>query len=80
MNAPRAVAVSLVVAGLSFGAVACSSSDTGSEGAVTNLDEVGPELARLRLEVEHLREEVRALREKIATPPTTTTTTTRPPG
>jgi outer membrane murein-binding lipoprotein Lpp len=76
------LAGSLVV-GLGLGAAACSS-EQDSSGATTNLDEVGPDLARLRQEVQQLRAEVRALREQLATvtnPATVlplVTTTTQP--
>jgi len=73
MSARRAAAVIVVCAGLGLGGAACSSSDTGNDGAVTNLDELGPDVAQLRLEVQQLREEVRALREELATVTTTTT-------
>lgn len=69
---------------------ACSDSKDDS-GATTNLDEVGPQIAKLRLEVQQLRQEVRSLREEVAllTPVTdpgtgapldTTTTTALPVG
>jgi hypothetical protein len=55
----------LLALALATGGVACSQSKDDS-GAVTNLDDVGPQLAKLRLEVESLRQEVRALREQLA--------------
>lgn len=75
MSARRAVAAIVMCASLGLGAAGCSSTDTGNDGAVTNLDELGPDVAQLRLEVQQLREEVRSLREELAT---VTTTTTQP--
>lgn len=67
MSTRRDIAVALVTCTLAVGGVACSSSsEKESSGATTNLDELGPELAKLRLEVQQLREEVRVLREEIA--------------
>jgi hypothetical protein len=55
----------LALAGLAaLGVAACSSSDDDS-GATTNLEEVGPDLAKLRLEVSQLRAEVRTLQETV---------------
>ena len=61
----RAIAGVLLALALATGGVASSQSKDDS-GAVTNLDDVGPQLAKLRLEVESLRQEVRALREQLA--------------
>lgn len=89
MSIRRAVAVSCCVAALGLGGAACSDSKDDS-GATTNLDEVGPQIAKLRLEVQELRQEVMSLREEVAlvtpvTDPDTglsleTTTTTAPAG
>jgi hypothetical protein len=57
-------AISCVVALLLTG-VSCSESKDSS-GATTNLEEVGPQISKLRLEVQQLRQEVRTLREQIA--------------
>jgi outer membrane murein-binding lipoprotein Lpp len=80
MTLRRALAGAVLAALLMTGAAACSSSNDDS-GAVTNLDDVGPQLAKLRLEVESLREEVRALREQVAVldPSSVTTTSTTTP-
>lgn len=64
MSTRRSVTAGVLAACLVLGGAACSSSDDDS-GATTNLDDVGPDLAKLRLEVQHLREEVRALREEV---------------
>ncbi|MCJ7438344.1 MAG: hypothetical protein MUP97_11370 [Acidimicrobiia bacterium] len=62
---------------LATGGAACSQSKDDS-GAVTNLDDVGPQLAKLRVEVDRLRQEVRALRAALAIiDPTATTSTTQ---
>ena len=75
----RAIAGVLLALTLATGGVACSQSKDDS-GAVTNLDDVGPQLAKLRLEVESLRQEVRALREQLAVPgPTAGLTTSTTP-
>lgn len=67
MNVRRGIAAALLTCTLALGGVACSSSsEKESSGATTNLDELGPEVAKLRLEVQQLREEVRVLREEIA--------------
>ncbi len=50
---------------LALTGAACAQSDDDS-GAVTKLDELGPQVAKLRLEVSQLRKEVRALREELA--------------
>lgn len=72
----RAIAGTLLTIALVMGSAACSESKDDS-GAVTNLDDVGPQIAKLRLEVETLRQEVRALREQLAVlDPTAATTTT----
>jgi hypothetical protein len=81
------------VAALGVAGAACGDTKDDS-GARTNLDEVGPQIAKLRLEVHQLRQEVMRLREEVAlvtpvTDPetgltaettTTTTTTTAPAG
>jgi outer membrane murein-binding lipoprotein Lpp len=67
------VGATAVAMTLGLGVAACSESRDDS-GAVTELDEVGPQLAKLRAEVDALRQEVRALREQLATTGTTTTT------
>jgi len=89
VNARRVFAVGCCVAALGLGGAACSDSKDDS-GATTNLDEVGPQIAKLRLEVQELRQEVKHLREEVAlvtpvTDPDTglsleTTTTTAPAG
>jgi hypothetical protein len=82
----RVVAVTCCLAAVGLGAAACSDSKDSS-GATTKLEEVGPQLSKLRLEVQQLRKEVQSLREEVAlvSPPTdpqtgvpldTTTTTT----
>ena len=75
MSVRRAAAVCVMAIALGLGVAACSSTDTPDNGAVTNLDEVGPEIAALKLEVQQLRQEVAALREALAS---TTTSTTQP--
>lgn len=67
----RTVAAVCCLAALGSIGAACSDSSDDS-GARTRLEEVGPEIAKLRLEVQQLREEVRSLREEVAilTPPT----------
>lgn len=81
MTVRRSIVAACCVATLAFGGIACSQSKDDS-GATTNLDDVGPDLAKLRLEVDQLREEVRRLREEVAvlapgaTGPSTTTTST----
>jgi outer membrane murein-binding lipoprotein Lpp len=72
MNSRRGIAAALLTCTLAIGGIACSSSEKESSGATTNLDELGPEVAKLRLEVQQLREEVRVLREAIAQGTTTT--------
>jgi outer membrane murein-binding lipoprotein Lpp len=89
VTARRIVAASACVAALALGGVACSDSTKDSSGATTNLDEVGAQIAKLRLEVHQLRQEVQTLREDVAqvtpaTDPSTglavdTTTTTAAP-
>jgi outer membrane murein-binding lipoprotein Lpp len=61
----RLVLVGLCVAGFGVAGLACSDSKDDS-GASTNLDEIGPQIAKLRLEVQQLRQEVRTLREEVA--------------
>ncbi len=65
MNAWRVLAVACCVAVLGTVGAACSDS-TDDSGARTNLDEVGPQIAKLRLEVQQLRQEVIHLREEVA--------------
>jgi hypothetical protein len=84
LHCHRVLAGCCIVA-LGIVGVACSESKDRS-GATTNLDEVGPQIAKLRLEVQQLRKEVQTLREEVAvvTPatdpqtglPVSTTTTT----
>lgn len=76
MNVRRALVVAVVTASAALVVPGCSSSSDSGGGAVTNLDEVGPQIARLQHEVDALREEVRLLAEQLAT---VTTTTTAPP-
>ncbi len=71
MRTRRAAAVFILCAGLGLSGAACSSTESGN-GAITDLGEVGPDIAALKLEVRLLREEVRALREELATVTTTT--------
>jgi hypothetical protein len=85
----RALTGGVLAACLVLGGAACADT-TDDSGATTNLDDVGPDLAKLRLEVQHLREEVRALQEEVLllTPdtdpetglPSATTDTTVPAG
>ena len=72
MTAGRVLAAALIAVSLTVGTSACSGSSNDSSGAVTNLDEVGPQIAKLQLEVAALRTEVRALREALAASTTTT--------
>jgi len=72
MRAQRVLAAALVAVSLTLGASACSGSSNDNSGAVTNLDEVGPQIAKLQSEVDTLRAEVRALREAISASTTTT--------
>jgi outer membrane murein-binding lipoprotein Lpp len=92
VSARRALGAVVLAGSLALGVSACSGGERDTSGATTNLDDVGPDIARLQREVTQLREEVRALREELAaatvvTPqppidPTTglpyTTTSTRP--
>ena len=66
MNGRRVLAAALVAVSLTLGVSACSGSSNDNSGAVTNLDEVGPQISKLQSEVDALRAEVRALREAIA--------------
>jgi hypothetical protein len=50
---------------LGVSGVACSDTKDRS-GTSTNLDEVGPQLSKLRLEVQQLRQEVRTLQEQVS--------------
>jgi outer membrane protein TolC len=50
---------------LGVAGAACSESKDDS-GAVTHVEELGPQVAKLRLEVNQLRQEVRTLREELA--------------
>lgn len=69
----HALAVAVLAVGLVAGGAACSSTDSSDDsGAVTKLDQVGPDIAKLRAEVEQLREEVRELRQQLAGATTTT--------
>lgn len=90
MSARRALAGGVLAAVLVLGGAACNDTRDDS-GATTNLDEVGADLAKLRLEVQRLREEVRALQEQVLSltpdtdpetglPTDTTTETTVPAG
>jgi outer membrane murein-binding lipoprotein Lpp len=72
MTARRVVATALVAVSVGLGGSACSGSSSDNSGAVTNLDNVGPQIAKLQSEVDALRAEVRALREELATSTTTT--------
>lgn len=74
----RAGSVALLAIALTVG-TACSSDNNDDSGAVTNLDDVGPQIARLRAEVAALRAEVRSLREEVATGATGSATTTTVP-
>jgi hypothetical protein len=65
VNVRRLVAAGCCVAALGVGGAACSDSKDDS-GATTNLDEVGPQIAKLRLEVQELRKAVQSLREEVA--------------
>jgi hypothetical protein len=65
VNLHRLVIVACCVAALGVGGAACSDTKDDS-GARTNLDEVGPQIAKLRLEVQQLRQEVIHLREEVA--------------
>jgi len=79
MKLRRGIAAALLTCTLAVGGVACSSSsERDTSGATTNLDELGPDVAKLKLEVEQLREEVRILREQIALLAPETTTTSVP--
>jgi outer membrane murein-binding lipoprotein Lpp len=64
VNVRRAVALACLAL-LTLGAAACADS-TDDSGAVTKVDELGPQVAKLRLEVSQLRREVRSLREELA--------------
>jgi hypothetical protein len=77
VRARRALVGALVALLLVVGGTACSSSKDDS-GAVTNLDDVGPQIAKLRLEVAALHDEVRVLRERLAVLDPSVTTTTMP--
>jgi hypothetical protein len=70
---PRGTIIAACLGLLALTGAACADSSDDS-GAVTRLEEVGPQLTKLRLEVERLREEVRSLREQVVllTPTTTT--------
>jgi len=56
-------AVCAVTLGLTGAACADSKDDSG---AVTKLDDLSPQVAKLRLEVHQLRQEVQSLREEVA--------------
>jgi outer membrane murein-binding lipoprotein Lpp len=61
----RTAVAAACVALLGLTAAACTDSSDDS-GAVTRVDELGPQVAKLRLEVSQLRQEVRTLREELA--------------
>jgi outer membrane murein-binding lipoprotein Lpp len=65
VNVRRATAAAACAALLGVAGAACADSKDDS-GAVTKVDELGPQVAKLRLEVSQLRQEVRTLREEIA--------------
>ena len=71
MTLRHLLAAGCCIVALGLTGAACTESKDDS-GATTNLDEVGPQIAKLRLEVQQLRQEVRSLREEVAllTPPT----------
>jgi hypothetical protein len=48
MRGRRVFAAALVAVSLTLGTSACSGSSNDNSGAVTNLDEVGPQIAKLR--------------------------------
>ena len=79
MRPRRALGCTLLALALLSGATACSQSKDDS-GAVTNLDDVGPQIAKLRAQVNALEQQVRILQEQLAVldPTTGTTTTTAP--
>lgn len=66
VNVRRRTIAVLCTAVLALGVAACADSKDDS-GAVTKVDELGPQVAKLRLEVSQLRQEVRSLREELLT-------------
>jgi len=68
------MAASIVAALLGVGAASCGSDGNDDSGATTNLDDVGPQITKLRLEVSQLRRELRSLSQEVLTLTTTTTT------
>ena len=58
-------ALALVVAGAA-GLVGCGNDDAGDSGAVTNLEEVGPDVAELQAQVTALIQQVRDLEARVA--------------
>jgi hypothetical protein len=78
VRSKRLAAATLAAGLLVVGATACDSGNDDT-GARTNLDEVGPQIAKLRLEVSQLRRELRSLsQEVLALTPTTTAPATDP--
>ncbi len=80
MRPRRAASCALVALALLSGATACSQTKDDS-GAVTNLEDVGPQIARLRAQVDALEQQVRTLQEQVAVldPALASTTTTTAP-
>ena len=68
----RRLAAVLLACVASAGFVACSQSSS-DDGAVTDVSDLGPEVARLRNEVARLQQEVHELRQQLDTVVTTTT-------
>lgn len=69
----RRLAAVMLVCVASAGFVACSDPTSTHDGAVTDVSELGPEVARLHNEVARLQQEVHELRQQLATVVTTTT-------
>ena len=63
-----AAALALVGAGTTgaAGLVGCGNDDAGDSGAVTNLEEVGPDVAELQAQVTALIQQVRDLEARVA--------------
>lgn len=61
----RVLLATACIAILGVASTACADSKDDS-GAVTKVEELGPQVAKLRLEVHQLRQEVRSLREELA--------------